>query len=421
MDYSNKRLLIISNSVLSYTRGNGKTILSFFDSIPKDNVRQLYFSGEAPGVSGYNYYQLSDNDIIHGLISKAKRGEIHKNVTTDCEISTFAYRPARIKTPFFRLVRELLWHRKWKSPKLIEWLNEFQPTSIFFVAGDSLFAYEITEYITNLYHSRLSVFITDDYVMPRVNESIVSAFRRKLIIRKMGKSIKQADVFFTISEPMRQEYMKLFGKDSVKIVNMTESLEKKDSTDGSENKKIVMVYAGGLYYGREDVLHKIAEAIEHYNLSQPAKEAELKIYTNLAPSKEVMSKITIDNVSSYCGSLNQTQLAVELNRADILVFVESFDESQIEKTRFSLSTKVSEYLSLGKPIFAVGPANVGSMDYLQDVACCVFDEKGIDSELIALLENTSFQKEIGAKAKDKYIKNHNKTKIQSEIVHLVLG
>ena len=52
------RLLIISNNVLSETNNNGKTILSYFDTIPKEQVAQLYFSGECPQIEGYRYYQL---------------------------------------------------------------------------------------------------------------------------------------------------------------------------------------------------------------------------------------------------------------------------------------------------------------------------------------------------------------------------
>ena len=64
---ANHRLLIISNNVLSMTRSNGKVIMSYFDCLPKDMVRQLYFSSELPSIKGYQYYQISDKDIINDL------------------------------------------------------------------------------------------------------------------------------------------------------------------------------------------------------------------------------------------------------------------------------------------------------------------------------------------------------------------
>ena len=92
---------------------------------------------------------------------------------------------------------------------------------------------------------------------------------------------------------------------------------------------------------------------------------------------------------------------------------------QKEKTRFSLSTKVTEYLSLGKPIFAVGPSDIGSMDYLFDVAECVFDESEIEDVLKRLLENTERQNQLGILAKQKYEKYHNKEAIQNQLLSLV--
>ena len=124
MDYSDKRLLIISNNVLSYTQDNGKTILSFFDSVPKECVRQLYFSGENPGVSGYKYFQISDNDIIKGVFSRKRRGRAYADVNSDVEVSSFAHNQARKKTALMRLIRECLWYKKWISDQLINWLDD---------------------------------------------------------------------------------------------------------------------------------------------------------------------------------------------------------------------------------------------------------------------------------------------------------
>ena len=63
-NYKNERLLIISNNVLSTTRNNGKTVYSYIDSLPKENVAQFYFYNEQPSIEGYSYYRIIDKDII---------------------------------------------------------------------------------------------------------------------------------------------------------------------------------------------------------------------------------------------------------------------------------------------------------------------------------------------------------------------
>ena len=67
-------VLIISNNVLSKTSNNGKTLYSLFRGFPEGTVSQLFFSGEMPNISGYNYYQLSDADIFFGKASRRFRG-----------------------------------------------------------------------------------------------------------------------------------------------------------------------------------------------------------------------------------------------------------------------------------------------------------------------------------------------------------
>ena len=415
-DYKD-RLLIISNSVLSSTRGNGKTILSYFDCLPKQCVRQLYFSTETPTVGGYEYYQLNDKDIIRGQFCRKKRGRAISGVK-DQAVSDFVYKSARIKTPFFRIMRECLWFKKWKSPQLIKWLDDYMPTSVFFVGGDSIFAYAICKYICERFRARISLYITDDYIMPRHDESLLSKLRRSLVAKKMKACAKNCDVFFTISRPMQKAYGKLFGKESHLIVNMPSSL-KRDATV-KDNASLTMVYAGSLYYGRENMIAQIAHSIQRYN-SQNNETVYLKIFANTAPEESVLKKIEVEGASGYCGSLGQNELIEELNEADILVFVESFDEEEKEKTRFSLSTKVPEYLSLGKPIFAVGPGDIGSMDYLSDVAACVNDESKIYDALNDLVNDKQYQKRLGEKAEAKYYRNHDKKTVQANLIDLVLG
>lgn len=416
MNYNDK-LLIISNSVMSKTRANGKTILSYFDVLPKNQVQQLYFSVEKPSVHGYKYFQLSDNDILKGLIKKENRGRAIEPII-EKDISEFEQKPAKFRSDFFRLIREILWWNKWKSKKLIKWLDEFNPTAVFFVGGDSCFAYSICEFVCKRYSTRLSLFITDDYIMPREKDSFYHFIRRKCVFFKMEKCINNADVFFTISTPMKEMYKKIFNKDSYLAVNMTESL--KLETNNKNTKILTLSYIGSIYYGRDEVLSIIAKAIKLFNTNSSLK-AVLKIFTTAKPTAAQSNCLFIDGASEYGGALNKEEVKYEMNNSDILVFVESFNKKEIEKTRLSLSTKVPEYMSVSKPIFAVGPSIVGSMDYLKDIALCVNDESEIEENLTLLLTSEQLRLNYGEKSYHKFEMNHNKNAVQKALINKVLG
>lgn len=422
IDYDNKRLLIISNNPLSNTNANGKTILSYFDSVPRNQVRQLYFRDERPTVDGYEYFRISDIDIIRGLIAHDKRGGIvspsfesrnHNRASTGTSI------PVKINNTT-RLLREGLWWKKWKSKKLVKWLDEFKPTTVFFVAGDSGFAYDICMYIVNRYKSRLSVYITDDYIIPRKQESLILKARRNLIKSKMMRSVKKADSFFTISSVMRTEYKRIFGIDSRIVVNMPDRIRQSNNLNNNNN-EYVLLYAGALNYGRDETIHLIATAIDRYNNVFNEKKAILRVYTNKLPAPEILNTICVVGASEYGGSLNRDELNTMLNQADVLVFVESFEEEQIEKTRLSLSTKVPEYLSAGKPVFAVGPSNIGSMEYLQEAAACCNKKEEIYNSLTNLLNDESTRLELAERAYKKYEMNHDKAVIQEPFLYEVFG
>lgn len=416
---SKQRLLIISNNVLSNNRNNGKTIYSYIDSVPAKNVAQLYFSSEKPSIKGYKYFQISDYDVLRGMVLPEKRGRMTE-CSDDSDNSSGAdisKDVVTVKNNFTRIIREIVWYRKWKSDQLSEWLDEFNPTSVFFVGGDSMFAYKICEYITHRFSVKLTTYITDDYIMPRETETILGKIRRILIRKNMRNILSLSNNFYTVSPQMQKAYSQIFKKDSKVIFNLTESL--KDESCTQDNSKITIMYAGSLYYGRDHVIELIASAVEKFNENSDRK-AQIKVFTNTVPDEISMRKISKEGCSKYCGSLNRDELKKEMNQSDILLFVESFDKEQIEKTRFSLSTKVSEYLSVGKIILAVGPKGIGSIDYLSDAAFCINNYKNIIESTILLLNSLYDNEKYADLAYEKYIEKHDKEILQSNFLVDVL-
>ncbi len=374
-----EKILIISNRVLSETDNNGKTLYSIIKDIPRELVSQLYFYENNPTISGYNYFQLSDKDIIRGLFDKKKRGrripadvvksESDNDLNTNYTISSkYGIR----KNDLLLLIREALWKHNWKSEQLDKWLDDFRPDTVFFMAGDCLYAYRICAYIVNRHHCRLMTYVTDDYVLPRSKENKISGLRRVCIKEMMHKCVMRSQRFFTISGRMQTEYKRLFGKDSEILINKTESLREESLCEkASGNSTLIFFYAGSMYYGREDILFSLAKEIKKHNYIDSEHRAELHICCNVFPGNKFMKRVNSIDCVKYMGALDKNELKEQLNLSNVLVFVESFEKKYIEKIRLSFSTKVPEYMSVGKPILAVGPEDIGSMDMLKNCAFCV--------------------------------------------------
>lgn len=406
------KVLIISNNALSDTNNNGKTLASFFKEFKPDRVAQLYFNNELPkGTKIGNFFQVTDKDVIKAIIkSRYQCGRVIKLSSCNQNLNK-VNSESRVwkikKTNTARILRELLWKtRKWKTTQLDTWLDEVSPDIIFFCAGDSTFAYDITGYIRRKFNSKLVIYITDDYILPRRTLNPLWWIRRFQVLRKMRSYVRISDLFITISEKMRSVYKDYLGKDSFVAVNMSEPM-KSESNNYEDKNVIELIYTGGLHLNRYKTLELLVNSTKKFNENSAGKfRLHLTIYSNVKPEKKILSKLNINDVSSHGGSLNYVELKDKLNSSNILVYVESFDRRSIESTKLSISTKIPEYLSLGKPILAIGPKEVASMDYLKEVAFCINNPKTIYEKLTELVTDEFLQSNLSKYAFEKYNQNH---------------
>lgn len=421
MDY--RRTLIISANPVSKIFNNGKTLSAFFDQYPKEKIRQLYFSTSLPDNDiCSSYFRISDVDILNRRLKKSSTcGEIVGAVMGIPVQASDDQMVQKIKKGnFIRLLREVMWNGEWKTQKLLEWLDDFDPEVIFFLAGDGGFSYKIYNFIAERYGAKTAIYITDDYVLPRTNFDLWGHIRRRITRKYMKAAVADADILFTISNPMRECYRNLFGKDSFVVANMYEP-KTLYNNEKNEKNEIVITYAGGLHYNRSDTILRLIQAISVINMkyAERGKKVTLYIYSGSELSKSFEKKILQSQCCVWGGLLNSTELEKKLNLSDFLLHVESFRKKDICSTKLSLSTKIPEYMSYKKPIIAIGPAEVASMMYLRDCACCITDLNRIQEGLERNLFEEQKRISLADKAYEKYLQNHEKRSVQPQIVNLL--
>ena len=98
-----------------------------------------------------------------------------------------------------------------------------------------------------------------------------------------------------------------------------------------------------------------------------------------APPEQIRD-FNLDSRIEVHSSVSQDEMPMIYNQADVLVHVESFDDSSMGFARYSLSTKVAEYLATGKPILYYGPKDIGVGDFFYRTGCAyaAYDESEID-------------------------------------------
>jgi hypothetical protein len=389
-----KRVLIISNNTLSTQNNNGKTLLSFFNFLPRKKIAQLYFSDEPADQNlASQYYKISDQEIIKSL-TFWKKDLVKKNISdSECVFPLPQQKALSLEAASFRrfelarILREIAWKvSRIEVEQLKEWVKDFDPEVIFFCAGDSAFAYRFYDLVVSeAPAAKKAVYVTDDYILPRIKLSPFWWLRRNIIYTRMKRAALNSDVFFTISQEMRDEYRKRFGKDSTTIFNASTNM-RIDGFQKTSRKDLQLVYAGGLHFNRWKTLNLLALSIKKFN-EEKKRSIKLKIYSHQTLDKTVLQALEVPEASEYCGPLDADGVRHQLNDADILVHVESFSRKCIESTRLSISTKIAEYLSTDSRILAIGPENVASMRFLKDNAACVTSIDTLENSVFSILES----------------------------------
>jgi glycosyltransferase involved in cell wall biosynthesis len=133
------------------------------------------------------------------------------------------------------------------------------------------------------------------------------------------------------------------------------------------NRIPIIAYAGAMNRQLQgETLKVLASAVSELNAE--GTRVELHIYTpwEFAPDANA---IAVPHAVFYKGQVGREQLTDIYRGADFLVTTVTYRESNISLFRHSLSTKLSEYLCVGKPVISMGHRDWHLHEYVQDHAC----------------------------------------------------
>lgn len=406
---STPRILVISNNPFSDISNNGKTLASFFMEYPESSLAQFYFSELPPSAAPCtNFFKGSDRDVLRSLVRRAARTGDRKQGSPNPG-QTLCSGLVRMLTAspgdLARLAREALWATgAWRTNDLDAWLDDFHPELVFFMAGDSLFAYEMVDYVVRRCGAKLCVYVTDDYVLPRSRLSPLWWIRRSMVSRRLRGAIQDSILLLTISEEMRSAYRQKYGRDSILAVNAPGRMHAQPMGSSEVGSRpLVLAYTGGLHFNRAATLARLGHALHEFNLAHAqGNGAVLRVYSSQRPSARDLAVMSLPGAIEFSGSLDSDGVTKVLAEADVLVHVESFDRKSREATRLSVSTKIPEYLSHGKPIIAIGPQGVASMNYLAGVAVCVTNPTELRPILDRLLTDPAKRAAMSSLAAERF-------------------
>ena len=401
-----------------------RTLPELFSCWERDRIAQIYTRAGLPDNSICDrYFRIDENSVMRSVFKrKTKTGKVvenQQNVKTESsseqaslDAENARYAAAHRKHSWFMtLMREAVWRfGKWKSAELDEFVREFDPDVIFVPIYPFYYMERIQTYLIKKYKKPVVCFIADDnYTYLPCKGSPLAYLHRFMLRRYVRREIPLCDEFFVMTPMAKREYDKLFSVDS-KLLTKAIDFENIDFKPKKADTPIKMVYTGKLVIGRDMAMVEIAKALEKINRDK--LQIELDIYAPDAPSEEVKTALNVKGCK-LCGAVSKDKVAEIQAQADVLVFAESLSKKYRNAARLSFSTKITDYFSSGRCIFALGSKEIAPIDYLidEDAAVVVTDYNDIEAALRRLCENPELVEEYGRKAFECGKRNHNRENV----------
>ena len=347
------KVLVISHNSFSKTHNNGKTLSAIFSCFKKEELCQLYFTpiGNLDYDRCDQFFLITAQSALRSIFHRNKCGHV---VNHSPDRKSSAKRNVVKRTILTHILRDVLFQlSSWYQGGLKLWLKQQKPELVFYVGGDALFSQRIAVSISKKLKVPLITYYTDDYVINPPSDIYV-----RLLRRSYSRTVFHSSMLFAIGEEMASAYTIYFKKKFHPIMNLIDIVEN-ETVKEKWGDTLKIGYFGGVHLGRDVEIARFAKFVREKLENYLTRSIEITVYTFGNVSEDVLSdyynlKIIVNK------GLTGDDLKRAMSMTDVFLHVESIEQQFISLTMLSVSTKIPEYMGMGKPILAFGPSEVAS-------------------------------------------------------------
>ena len=265
------------------------------------------------------------------------------------------------------------------SRGLLDWASEFAPDVIYTLLGGSRICELVIQLSEHLGKPVVPHFM-DDWPSTLYESRRLRRLFRGLMNRRLAEVLRRAPIGLAIGSGMAEAMNIRYGKKFDYFMNCVECSDRISVAELSASNAIRFGYIGGLHLNRWRSLLALAETLEisvrsgvslSFEICAPAKDIESygKYFTRFASVSRLFS-------------VRPDQVINVLDSYDVLVHAESFLPEDLRYTKLSVSTKIPQYMAAGRPILAMGPSSLSSIQYIENSqAGLIVTEEGINPTL----------------------------------------
>lgn len=413
------RVLVVDATPFCRHLNNGIVKSNWFQGWPKDALAQIVYSNVQPGFDVCDqYWVLRKTSILLGAVGLAGEEslcgtrELAGTIYDPATAHAFEARPriermlsglsSSIRTPLGEIILRL---PSVNSRALTNWIRRFAPQVVFTMGGLAPIL-RLAARIAQFERIPLIPHFTDDWVNCIYPSGPFHSTLRRSFEHWLMRCLEVSVVRMTISDAMAREYEQRYGGRFESFPNVVERFE---TTPEPERPCVRLCFIGALAPNRWQPLYSIGLALA--KLKERGILGELVIYTFPEDLRRFGKHFEGCEAIVVGGTAAPSEVRGLQLDANVLVHVESFDEASRLLTRFSLSTKIPEYLMAGRCVLAVGPAEAASIRYIADsgsgIAVSTDDQAMLCAELEKLLTNPVLRRKHAAQARLTAVTRHD--------------
>lgn len=375
------KVLVITRNAWDDTNATGNTLSNFFMGLKNVEFASLYFRASKPDNKlCKNYFHVTEVDVVKKWFTPRKIG---KSFSLG-EHQTFTYKVTTQKkeknlVQFVRShncklaywISDCVWYgKKWQNDNLSKFITNFAPDIVVTFAKSSPQYFSTIKYIREQYNIPVFSWIADDEYTALAKKNSLKK------IRNLSYILRESAVVRGCSQPICDYYNSVFHCNATPLYK---GCEFSASVRESVNNPLKIVYAGNLLYGRIEIIRRLSEILDCYD---PCGErVSFNVYSNTELSYKDEMFFLQRRCTKFLGCRKYEEIKNKMSSADVILHVESFENDQILKTKYSFSTKIIDGLQSGGVMLAIGPAVLASIAYIKQIpGACVIDNKELLEE-----------------------------------------
>jgi glycosyltransferase involved in cell wall biosynthesis len=418
-----KRVLIVNSHSIKENNSTGLTLRSIVDFFKNEDVLEVYYFPITKH-SGWNEIQslkLENNTkFIYNLITKVYKGKIKNDITEKIVEDEINNKPSLLKKTknIILAYDDVLEPKIEYNQDILNKISEFKP-EVVYTLGASIFSLNLAYYFSGKYNIPIVLHHMDNWRETTYSKLPFGRYPRKKLLHLLEKVESRMNYGMTISDEMASKYEQITGRNYLSLMH-TVQIDNMSLRKTKIANTVNFAYAGGLHLERWKVLKDIEKAIKELKITN--KKVCLNIFTTQSDKAKYEDQFD-EYIVKFHDYLPHNEVYKIYDLADILVHVESFDPEIINFTKFSLSTKIPEYLASGRPILCYAPMNIASSKYILNSksGLSVSNYTQLIDATKRLIEDENLREEMGKNGVDTALKKHSqeyKSKIMNKVFEL---